>query len=47
MLLLQHKIIIIKRVGGNFVGQRDVYGIDCDDVFMGVYLPPNLSSCKH
>ena len=24
-----------------------VYGIDCGDGFMGVDLPPNLSSCIH
>lgn len=34
-----------KGARGNSGGDEYVYGIDSDDVFMGVYLSPNTSSC--
>lgn len=32
---------------GIFWDDGCVYGIDCGDGFMGVGLPPNVSSCIH
>ena len=42
-VLITHKKII-RKAGGNFVGDGYVYGINYGDGFMNVHLSANLSS---
>ena len=41
-----HKKILIRQEKTSW-GYGYVYGIDYDDGFMGVYIPPNSSSCRY